>query len=177
MGQKQIVVVDNNHDLLDEMSEFLEACGLITHPHTSPFAAMSFMLAHDFDVLLTDVEMPEMRGTRLAAWLSNRRSEIPIILISGLSLNSDELRDGWLFMQKPISLEVIQQMIESSECQTTCATGLLLPRPFHNRSKAKTKLIAASRLTQPFETVPTHSAQTLLAKTCTSQANRNSRKP
>lgn len=110
---KQIVIVDDDHDLLEEISDFLNFSGFIVHPHGSPFEAMSFMKAHAFDVLLSDIEMPGMRGTQLAAWLTERRPETQVILISGLNIAPTELGDGWSFFRKPVDLNRIQLAIES----------------------------------------------------------------
>lgn len=120
---KQVVIVDDDHDILDEISEFLTSCGLVIHPHASPNDAISFMKAHDFDVLLSDIEMPGMRGTQLAAWLNDWRPEVPVILISGLNIKPAELRDGWSFFRKPIDFAIIQKAIENSEYQSCDPTG------------------------------------------------------
>lgn len=110
---KQIVIVDDDQDLLEETSDFFNFCGFVVHPHASPYQAMSFMKAHDFDVLLSDIEMPGMRGTQLAAWLSDRRPEIQVILISGLDIPPTEIHDGWSFFRKPVDFALIQLAIES----------------------------------------------------------------
>lgn len=109
---KQIVIVDDDHDCLEAASEFFDFSGFVVHPHASPYEAMSFMKAHDFDVLLSDIEMPGMRGTQLAAWLSDRRPEIQVILISGLDIPPTEIYDGWSFFRKPVDFTLIQLAIE-----------------------------------------------------------------
>ena len=114
-GESRSSLSTTMKDLLREIAEFLTFCGFLVHAHSSPYEAIAFMEVHEFDVLLSDVEMPGMRGTQLATWLSDGRPKIQVILVSGLEIHPRELRNRWSFFRKPLDFAVIQQAIESSE--------------------------------------------------------------
>lgn len=69
----------------------------------------------DFDLVISDVAMPEMTGDRLAAAVKRIRPDIPVILCTGFSERMDEERvkrlgvDG--FVLKPVLKKDIAELI------------------------------------------------------------------
>jgi CheY-like chemotaxis protein len=66
------------------------------------------------DLIITDIDMPEMDGLALCHWLRDRGSGEAVIMISGLDLSPELVRelqsslDG--FLQKPFSMEHLLEM-------------------------------------------------------------------
>ena len=58
-------------------------------------------------VVITDVQLPEMDGSLLAAALTAKRPEAKVIMVSGYPSNGPEP-----FLQKPFSLSALQQKID-----------------------------------------------------------------
>jgi len=75
-----------------------------------------------FDLVITDLTMPEINGLEVARQLHAIRPELPVILMSGYSVSvvADSLRDAGIceLLQKPVSLsaltEVVQRVLKQS---------------------------------------------------------------
>lgn len=109
---KEVIVVDDDYDQMENLAELLTYSGWITHGYTSPLDAMSFLETHVCHALLSDVHMPSMGGPQLAQWVTNRHPAMHVILMSGFQLDPSELQDGWLFFLKPINFPLLLKTIE-----------------------------------------------------------------
>lgn len=72
----------------------LEHLGYRVESKTSPVAALELFQAdpHGFDLVITDMTMPQMTGNILAQELIRVRPDIPIILNTGYSDQMDEAK-------------------------------------------------------------------------------------
>jgi CheY-like chemotaxis protein len=66
----------------------------------------------DIDLLLSDVNMPEMGGQELAEKLTKKRPAMKVILMSWYSRFQIVLRRGWEFVQKPFKSSEIREKIK-----------------------------------------------------------------
>jgi CheY-like chemotaxis protein len=73
------------------------------------------------DVLVTDVELPQMSGPELVGLLQTKFPALEVLLLSGYpadAMPGPPLPDGYAFLQKPFSeislLQKIQGLVESS---------------------------------------------------------------
>ena len=88
-----------------EASDGLEALALLKRDHESP----------SIDLLLTDVVMPNLGGSRLAEYLRGEQSRIKVLYVSGYT-EETAIQQGMLsreaaFLQKPYSLKKLRQCI------------------------------------------------------------------
>jgi DNA-binding response OmpR family regulator len=63
------------------------------------------------DLLLSDVEMPNMTGIELATQLQIDRPSIRILLMSGLAAGMLLLNEGWQFLPKPFMSNLLKDRI------------------------------------------------------------------
>ncbi|MBN2122888.1 MAG: PAS domain S-box protein [Deltaproteobacteria bacterium] len=107
-GREHILFVDDERLLVDIGKQVLERLGYRVTATASSLEALNFFRESPdrFDLVITDMTMPQMTGDRLAVELMRIRPEIPIILCTGFShLVSDEkvkragIRE---FVMKPI---------------------------------------------------------------------------
>jgi PAS domain S-box-containing protein len=86
-GRERILLVDDEPDLLEFCSESLAPLGYHVTTQSDPQAALQTLLAtpHDFDLLVTDLNMPRITGLQLAEGLRPVRPDMPIVLITGFS--------------------------------------------------------------------------------------------
>lgn len=71
----------------------------------------------DFDIIITDQAMPKMRGTQLCMEALKIRPEIPVMLVTGYSNESESMAKACgvkYFMRKPIATEELSKVIEES---------------------------------------------------------------
>jgi CheY-like chemotaxis protein len=80
-----------------------------------------------FDVVLTDLLMPEMDGRAMAAGLREARPDLPVVFMSGYSPESifadGVLPDGVPFLAKPFSVEVLAARLRTALDASRDAAG------------------------------------------------------
>jgi PAS domain S-box-containing protein len=86
-GSERVLFVDDEKFLADIGKEMLERYGYQVTARTSSVEALELFKAKpdQFDLVITDMTMPNMSGLELAAEIIGRRSELPMILCTGFS--------------------------------------------------------------------------------------------
>jgi DNA-binding NtrC family response regulator len=103
-----VIVIDDDPILLQALTETvrLGIDGVIVDMFDSPRAALEWINHHDYDVIVSDIKMPEMDGLTLLDNIQALRPGVPTILITGhheCDLAVRALRNGaYDFIQKPI---------------------------------------------------------------------------
>jgi signal transduction histidine kinase len=105
--QARILVVDDEGPVLRVMCKILRRAGYIVHPAGGPFEAQDEIRRRgcELDLVVSDVMMPGMNGTELAAWLHARCPDTPVLLVSGYA--DSDLVSRWRehdprgFLSKP----------------------------------------------------------------------------
>ena len=92
-GHEKILVVDDEAAITRMCHQMLTNYGYKVTLQSDSLEALALFKnqPEDFDLVLTDMTMPGMKGDRLAAEIKKIRPDIPVILCSGYSKNiSDE---------------------------------------------------------------------------------------
>lgn len=116
-GTERILFVDDEEALVNMTQIFFKSLGYaITATVSSARALGLFEKKPDaFDLVITDMTMPEITGVELARACLKRRPELPIILCTGYSdsINMDQARKLNIreFVYKPYSLNDLGQLI------------------------------------------------------------------
>jgi CheY-like chemotaxis protein len=87
MGHESILLVDDEQPLVDIGKQMLERLGYTVAARTSSVEALALFNAQPnrFDLVITDIVMPNMTGEKLAEKLMDIRADIPVILCTGYS--------------------------------------------------------------------------------------------
>ena len=87
MGQERILLVDDEQPLVEIGKQMLERLGYTVAARTSSVEALALFKAQPdrFDLVITDIVMPNMTGETLAEKLMAIRADIPVILSTGYS--------------------------------------------------------------------------------------------
>jgi len=87
MGRERILFVDDEHPLVEIGVDLLEHLGYEVVGRTSSIEALKLFRAQPdrFNLVITDMTMPNMTGEKLAQELLKIRQDIPIILCTGFS--------------------------------------------------------------------------------------------
>jgi len=111
----KILVVDDDPAVVEFLVEEL-ARHYTAEGETSPRAALARVVAEDFDIVITDVEMPELRGTALLAELLERKPGQLVLLITAfgsIELAVQAVRAGACdFVTKPFALPALLLAVE-----------------------------------------------------------------
>jgi signal transduction histidine kinase/CheY-like chemotaxis protein len=86
-GSERILVVDDEVSLVEMMTRMLERLGyaVVTATRSSEALQLVQRQPDRFDLVITDMAMPEMAGDRLAGKILSRRPDMPVILCTGHS--------------------------------------------------------------------------------------------
>ncbi|MFO1052458.1 MAG: sigma-54 dependent transcriptional regulator [Planctomycetota bacterium] len=82
-SQRAVLVVDDEPDLVETSVFFLRRAGYRVQSATSGRAALEALGAASFDVVVSDVRMPEMNGVRLLEEIKARDPDVEVILVTG----------------------------------------------------------------------------------------------
>jgi CheY-like chemotaxis protein len=87
MAKKQILVVDDEKDIVEFLTQLLEDEGYEVTAAYDGAQGMEMVLKKRPDLILLDLQMPKEMGTGLYRKLHNRKEykDIPVIVISGLA--------------------------------------------------------------------------------------------
>ena len=116
---KRILAIDNALMFLNSLKKYLANSPYDLHCETSCKAALAFLESNSVDLILLDVEMPEISGYELASRIKQRGVKAPIIIISANSEKEDiekaEKAGAAGFLAKPFRpnqlLEKIKELI------------------------------------------------------------------
>jgi len=86
-GNERILLVDDEPDILEFCRQALTPLGYQVTVESDPEAALRLLLATPlaFDLLITDLNMPQITGVQLAEGLRPVHRHLPIVLITGSS--------------------------------------------------------------------------------------------
>jgi signal transduction histidine kinase/ligand-binding sensor domain-containing protein/DNA-binding response OmpR family regulator len=86
LESKKVLVVDDNLTNLNIFKGQLEQWKMVPTLISSPHEALSYITGNDsFDIIITDMQMPEMDGIELALAIKKIAPKIPIMLLSSIS--------------------------------------------------------------------------------------------
>jgi CheY-like chemotaxis protein len=79
-----ILCIDDKHDVLESIAEYLRASGHSTLIALSGKQGLRLLLQNSVDVVEVDYEMPVMNGDLVAQGIRRSKPEVPIILFTGI---------------------------------------------------------------------------------------------
>ncbi len=116
-GDERILFVDDEPAVADTSSRILESLGYQVEIRTDSHEALELFKTQPnaFDLIITDMTMPEMTGDRLAEAVLDVRPNIPVILCTGFSATIDEIKAKAIgvraFVAKPMLKVEIAHLI------------------------------------------------------------------
>ena len=118
---EQILLVDDEEDIITMEKQMLERLGYKVTSRTSSIEALeAFRISPDkFDIVITDMAMPNMSGDKLSAELLKIRPDIPVLLCTGFSETMSEKKMASLgintgFLLKPIVMKDLSQKVREA---------------------------------------------------------------
>ena len=82
MSTRSILIADDDRALRESLSEAIADLGCATCTAGSGSEAIAALRARPFDLLLSDVDMPDMTGFQLLSWVHAHQPEPPVVLMS-----------------------------------------------------------------------------------------------
>ena len=116
-GTESILLVDDEKAIANTTGQMLERLGYTVQTKTDPVEALELFKAKPdrFDLVITDMTMPNMTGVNLSEKLKAVRFDIPVIICTGYSSLIDEEKAEELgitaYVMKPIVMSDIAQIV------------------------------------------------------------------
>lgn len=116
-GEERILLVDDEEMITDTIRLVLEQLGYnVTFFYNSQKAFEEFKLKpYDYDLIITDMVMPDMTGDILAKKIRSIRHNIPIIMSTGYNekINADKARELGIreIIAKPVRMNNLAQTV------------------------------------------------------------------
>ena len=121
---KTILIVEDNELNMKLFHDLLDAHGYKTLQTRNGMEALALAREHRPDLILMDIQLPEVSGLEVTKWLKedDQLRTIPVIAVTAFAMKGDEerIREGGCeaYISKPISvstfLDTIRQFIGES---------------------------------------------------------------
>ena len=113
--QKRILVVDDEPLVCDAVKMMLNIDGHVVETAVNGQEALVLFDSQKFDLVITDLEMPNMKGDELAAAIKARVPDQPVIMITAyaemLEAAGNPLSDVDCLISKPFLIENLREAI------------------------------------------------------------------
>ena len=116
---KTVLIVEDNELNMKLFHDLLEANGYRVLQTRDGLSALDLARQHMPDLILMDIQLPEVSGIEVTKWLKedDELKSIPVIAVTAFAMKGDEekIREGGCeaYISKPISVLSFLQMIDS----------------------------------------------------------------
>ncbi|MEQ1669572.1 MAG: response regulator [Hyphomicrobium sp.] len=121
LAQKSVLIVEDNELNMKLFNDLLAAHGYRVIQTRNGFDALDLARKHRPDLILMDIQLPEVSGLEVTKWLKDDESlrHIPVIAVTAFAMKGDEerIRSGGCeaYISKPISvmtfLETVRRFV------------------------------------------------------------------
>ena len=121
-GGKTVLIVEDNELNMKLFHDLLDAHGYKTLQTKDGMEALEIARNHRPDLILMDIQLPEVSGLEVTKWLKedDELAGIPVIAVTAFAMKGDEekIREGGCeaYIAKPISvgqfLETVRRFLE-----------------------------------------------------------------
>ena len=111
----RVLLVDDSELILDTYGSMLQAAGFETHLASTATQALERLRAEEYDVVLSDIQMPEMSGLEFLKAVRQVDLEVPVILMTAdptVDSAAAAVEYGaFRYLTKPIRREMLEEVV------------------------------------------------------------------
>jgi len=118
LSRTTLLIVDDSEDTISMLEELLRINGATVMTATNGADALRIAGDHEFDVILSDISMPEMDGFEFLKRLRqiSGREHVPVLAITGFGRSDDieraRLAGFYSHLTKPLNLQALTEVLE-----------------------------------------------------------------
>ncbi|MDD1824875.1 sigma-54 dependent transcriptional regulator [Photobacterium sp. ZSDE20] len=120
-SEKHIVLIDDETDVVEAVSEMLELEGFRVTSFTDPNLGLKSLKANSQSVVLCDVRMPQVDGLTLLSSIQHRAANVPVLLMSGhgdIPMAIEAMKLGAFdFLEKPLNASELVEKLDLALAQ------------------------------------------------------------
>ena len=115
---KTVLIVEDNELNMKLFHDLLDAQGYQTLQTREGLQALTMAREHKPDLILMDIQLPEISGLEVTKWLKedDELSSIPVVAVTAFAMKGDEerIREGGCeaYLSKPISVTLFLDTIK-----------------------------------------------------------------
>ena len=115
MSTRKILIVDDNPNMSTLLSDILEIFDFKGYHAENGNEALDKLKIQKYDLVFTDLRMPNMHGTELLNTIKDEHPKIPVVVVTGYSVEKShneiltKRADG--FLHKPFRVKEIETIL------------------------------------------------------------------
>jgi len=118
MEKKKALVVDDEQIVLDSVSKILTDENYTVEVSLSGRGGRDMALENDYDIVLTDIRMPDMGGMRVLRDIKRAKPALPVVIITGYATVRSALQAMKLgaadYIEKPFTPDQLLKSVASA---------------------------------------------------------------
>ncbi|VAW77401.1 Flagellar two-component response regulator FleR [hydrothermal vent metagenome] len=151
MSQPVVLIVEDDSALRDALCATVELAGFAVKSAESGEQALSLVNEHDFQLVVSDVQMDGIDGHTLLHKIKARVAELPVVLMTAygtIEKAVESMRAGAAdYLVKPFDAEVLVEMIRRYLPDTDGDPGVIAEDPATRKLAALAKRVAVTDAT------------------------------
>lgn len=120
MTDKRILIVDDDQDIAKFFKLALELAGFITEVSNNPLSALKNFKKGAYDLLLLDINMPQLSGFELYRKISQIDDEVKVCFITAFEEYYSEFKSEFpnlneleCYIKKPVGMDFLINAVKS----------------------------------------------------------------
>lgn len=115
---EKVLIVDDEPDIRELLEITLGRMSLATESAADLKSARALLAAHDFQLCLTDMRLPDGDGIELVEHIQNEYSSLPVAVITAHGSTETAIKalktGAFDFVSKPVDLQKLRNLVESA---------------------------------------------------------------
>lgn len=111
-----VLLVDDSRDMLELLRRYMNGMGLTPFTCNNVVDAIEVLEQGPVDLVITDLNMPEVSGTQLVRYIAQHFPKIPVLVITGfpdVQVAVDVMKQGAVeFLVKPVTEAELRKAVE-----------------------------------------------------------------
>jgi DNA-binding NtrC family response regulator len=118
MGKRKVLVIDDEQIVLDSVKKILTQEDYDVDAAISSRKGLDMAIKNIYDIVLTDIRMPEIGGMRILRDIKRAKPSVPVVIITGYATVQSAVQAMKLgatdYIEKPFTPEELLKAVESA---------------------------------------------------------------
>ena len=116
--QKKVLVIDDEQIVLDSVNKILTPENFDVHTTSDPKQGIRLAITEPFDIVLTDIRMPDVDGFQVLRDIKRRKPSVPVLMITGFAAINSAVQAMKLgavnYIEKPFTPNELVRVVSSA---------------------------------------------------------------
>lgn len=118
MKKKRVLVIDDERIVLDSITKILSPENFEVDVTLSGREGLAWAIAKDYDIVLTDLRMPDIGGMRVLRDVKRAKPALPVVMITGFGTVQSAVQAMKLgaaeFLEKPFAPDALVSVVQKA---------------------------------------------------------------